>query len=133
MLDTEEVATAYLFDWGKPLSVKGVSGLGVLRGQSSLEVDGEILYFKKTILGLASLLKDVTYGDELIHDGDTYQVVHDPFESADTGFCRVPVLGPITVTPTGPFFPIQLTTTTGQWLVTTTGDSIVTAQGVPNG
>lgn len=129
MIDPEEVVTALLSDEGKTLVAAGVSGLGVLRGESILLINGEELYFQKTIVGKASHLKTLKHGDQITHDGSLYRVHHDPFVSANTGFCRVPVSGPIT-TP-GAFNPGYLTTSRGVRIITTRGASLTTARGYP--
>lgn len=131
MIDPEEVVTALLSDEGKPLVVGGVSGLGILRGESILVVNGEELYFQKSILGKASHLKALKFNDQLTLDGQIYRVQHDPFISANVGFCRVPVSGPF-VFPSA-FSPGYLTTTRGVRIVTARGANLNTARGFPNG
>jgi hypothetical protein len=131
MIDPEEAVTALLSDEGKPLVAGGVSGLGILRGESILVVNGEELYFQKTILGKASQLKALKFNDQLTLDGQIYRVQHDPFVSANVGFCRVPVTGPVAIpssVATG-----YLTTTQGVRIVTARGANLTTARGFPNG
>jgi len=131
MIDTLEAVTAYLSDIGKPLSVGAVSGLGILRGESTMVIQGEQIFYNKSILGLASQLAHLKYGDQLVYDGETFQVEHDPMPSAAFAFCRVPVIGPIAAPP--PIYgPRVLTTATGERLVTATGNPITTAQGFIN-
>ena len=128
MLDTLEAVTAYLSDMGKPLSVGAVSGLGVLRGESTVVIQGEQIFYNKSILGLASQLADLKHGDQLVYDGQTFQVEHDPMTSAAFAFCRVPVSGPIAPPPSA-YEARVLTTANGAWLLTSTSNPLTTAQG----
>lgn len=130
MIDPEEAVTALLSDEGVPLVVGGVSGLGILRGESIFVVNGEELYFQKTILGKASQLKTLKFNDQLTLNGQIYRVQHDPFVSANVGFCRVPVTGPFVAA--AAFSPGYLTTTRGVRILTARGANLTTARGFAN-
>ena len=94
-------------------------------------IQGEQIFYNKSILGLASQLAGLRFGDQLVYDGQTFQVEHDPMPSAAFAFCRVPVIGPIAAAP--PSYAARvLTTATGAWLVMSTGNPIITTQGFPN-
>ncbi len=115
---------AFLLESGQPVTVRGVAGRGVLGLQSELVLDGEAVWRGETLLALAELVADVSYGDTVVIGGETYLAAHDPMPSADGVFARVPLSGPITITPE-PTITLLLTTTTGQQLTTTTGVPLV--------
>lgn len=92
MPDLGNITAAYLADFGgKPFVAGAISGLGVLRGQSTYVSGGEELYFEQTILGKHSELGGLSYGAQILFDGVNYEVIHDPLPSSDSSFCRVPV------------------------------------------
>jgi hypothetical protein len=92
MPDLGDITAAYLNDFGgKTFVAGGISGLGVLRGQSTYVSGGEELYFEQTILGRYSELGGLSYGAQILFDGVNYEVIHDPLPSSDSKFCRVPV------------------------------------------
>ncbi len=92
MPDLGDITAAYLADFGgKTFVAGGISGLAVLRGQSTYVSGGEELYFEQTILGKHSELGGLSYGAQILFDGVNYEVIHDPLPSSDSTFCRVPV------------------------------------------
>jgi len=92
MPDLGDITAAFLADFGgKTFVAGGISGLAVLRGQSTYVSGGEELYFEQTILGKYSELGGLSYGAQILFDGVNYEVIQDPLPSSDSKFCRVPV------------------------------------------
>lgn len=116
--------TAFLLESGQPVTVRGVAGRGVLSLHTELVFGEEAVWRGETLLALTSLVDGVAYGDQVVIGGQTYLAAHDPMPSADGIFSRVPLSGPIAVTPE-PVITLLLTSTTGQQLTTTTGVPLV--------
>ena len=115
---------ACLLEPGQPVTVNGMPGTGILSRRSEFVLDGEQVYVGETLLALSTLLADVSYGDIVVIGTETYRAAGDPMPGADDAFSRLPLSGPITITPP-PVSILLLTTTTGAELTTTTGIPLV--------
>lgn len=80
-----------LAEWGRPITAKARTGLGILSHQTDIVVSGEIVYTGDSILAEVSVCGDLTHSDLINHDGVSYMVENDPFMGADGFLCRVPV------------------------------------------
>lgn len=101
MIDFADDLQGYLQDFGRAVTAKARTGLGVISHQSEIVVKGEIVYTGNSILTSQDIASDLTHGDLITYHGVTYEVLHDPFASADGFFFRVPVrrLDPTEVPP----------------------------------
>jgi hypothetical protein len=93
MIDTAADVSAMLADWGQPLTVGTASGVGVLRRNTQILLDDQLVYEGDSILSTTALCGQLTYGSTITLDGVAYVVQSDPFPSADGVTCRVPVSG----------------------------------------
>jgi hypothetical protein len=99
MIDFADDFQGYLQDFGRAVTAKARTGLGVISHQTEIVVNGEIVYTGDSILTSNDIAYDLTHGDIVNYDGVSYVVQHDPFKSADGSLYRVPVtrLDPIDV------------------------------------
>ena len=115
---------AFLLEPGQAVTVRGVAGRGVISYQSEMVLDGEAVWRGETLLALSTLLDGVVYGDLVTIGADTYRAAQDPLPSVDGVFARLPLSGPITVTPE-PVITLFLTTPAGQQLTTPAGIPLI--------
>jgi hypothetical protein len=115
---------AFLLEPGQAVTVRGVAGRGVISYQSEMVLDGEAVWRGETLLALSTLLAGVVYGDLVTIGADTYRAAQDPLPSADGVFARLPLSGPIAVTPQ-PVITLFLTTPAGQQLTTPAGIPLI--------
>jgi len=70
-----EDQTIFLADFGKPVSVNGVSGLGIYDAPGEYIGDGGVMMLSDpTVRCLASLVVNLEFGDTITVDGQTYSV-----------------------------------------------------------
>lgn len=102
-----------------PVVWGAIQGEGLLRLNSQLVIRGEEVIVDAVIENLPfSVFGELKYGDQLVIAGNTYIVEYGVIRFGDGVFCRVPLTGPITITPP-PDISVPLTTVTGLGLVTT--------------
>ena len=93
MIDTAADVSAMLTDWGQPLVVGAVSGVGVLSRNTQILLDDQLVYEGDSILSTMALCGQLGYGSTLTLDGVAYVVQSEPYRSGDGITCRVPVSG----------------------------------------
>lgn len=93
MIDTAAEDRAILADWGEPLTIGGIEGLGILSRQTQVILDDVVVYEGDSILASEELCNNLKRGDYLNLNGIDFLVIGDPFSSADGLLCRIPVSG----------------------------------------
>lgn len=113
------VDAAMLDDFGVTVTIGGTTGLGILDQQSEIILGGEAVMVDYTLVGLTSFVGDLSYGDTITVDGQTYKVEGQPLRLDDGALSRVPMV--ITAVAAN-----NITTLDSRRLVTLDGRYIIT-------
>lgn len=84
----QEVADDFLLaDFGSSVTAGAVVGLGIMDRQSQVIMNDQVISVEYALTVRTDLFGGLGYGDQVVHDGETYRLQHEPLKLSDGRFC----------------------------------------------
>ena len=76
-----------LSDFGSSVTAVAVVGLGVMDRASQIIMNEQVVTVDYAITAMTDLFGGLQYGAQVVHEGLTYRLQHEPLRLADGRFC----------------------------------------------
>jgi hypothetical protein len=76
-----------LADFGSSVSAGAVVGLGIMDRASQIVMNDQVVTVDYAITARTDLFGGLQYGAQVLHEGITYRLQHEPLKLADGRFC----------------------------------------------
>jgi hypothetical protein len=84
----QEVADDFLLaDFGSSVTAGAVVGLGIMDRQSQVMMNDQVISVEYALTVRTDLFGSLGYGAEVVHQGVTYRLQHEPLKLTDGRFC----------------------------------------------
>jgi hypothetical protein len=84
----QEISDDFLLaDFGSSVTAGAVVGLGVMDRASQIMMNDQVVTVDYAITARTDLFGGLQYGAQVVHEGLTYKLQHEPLKLADGRFC----------------------------------------------